>query len=684
MNDTRELIKGLSRDELLKAIQKSKGIKTNSLTRVSRDVSFFKQSYSQQRQWFMEQFMSGGVYNVVQSYLLKGDLRLEYFQKAICALVEKHESLRTVFRSINYVPAQIIRPYEDFDVECVDLSSISLEEQEQRVREVNQELAIKPFNLTTGPLYRFSIIILSDTKHVLSLSLHHIISDGWSFGVIMKELAETYKAYLNGNFMKQELAIQYVDYSEWQSKRIEKGELDIQLDYWKKKLADIPERIRLPYDHKRGKTQTFVGKTENFGICMETFQKMNAYCNQEQGSIYHLMLTAYILMLHCYSLEQEICVGTPVANRTRVELEKLIGLFINTIVINKSIDYDETINNVFHSIKKSSEEAFNHSEIPFDKVVESINVKRNAQYSPVFQVLYVQTEESMLQVEVPGITIEIIPTSVDTAQFELSLYATILKESVVCGFEYNTDLFKRDTILQMITDFKNVIDFILNHSEMKVSELRDAIGKKKLRCVVASSFVVDPVMDILDNWQNEFALPCQFELAPYSQIFQEMIEEDSWLSNSDIGILVLRIEDWIQGKDESEEKMMELLSNNVNMFEKLFQRYLEQGHHAILYLCPMSDGLYENAVYRKVISELMGSMSKKYGRHENVILIDGEKVADEFELTEYYDSFGDKEGHIPYIQEYFTAMGTEIIRMILKKCFPHRNMKESNALISLH
>ena len=166
LNDKRDLLKGLSREELLKVIQKSKAKRTNGLTRVSRDVSSFKQSYSQQRQWFMEQFMSGGVYNVVQSYLLKGELQVAYFQKAICTLVEKHESLRTVFCSIDYVPSQIIKPYEDFDVECIDLRNISLEQQEQRVKELNHELANKPFNLTTGPLYRFCIMKLSDTKHV--------------------------------------------------------------------------------------------------------------------------------------------------------------------------------------------------------------------------------------------------------------------------------------------------------------------------------------------------------------------------------------------------------------------------------------------------------------------------------------------------------------------------------------
>ncbi len=672
MSDTRDLIKGLSREELLKAIKKSKGMKTRGLTRVSREKNSFRQSYSQQRQWFMEQFMSGGVYNVVQSYLLKGELQIEYFQKAIYALVEKHESLRTVFRSVNYVPSQIIKPYEDFHVECIDLSSMPVEAQENKVGELNHELATRPFNLTTGPLYRFSIMKLSDTKHVLSLSLHHIISDGWSFGVIMKELAETYKAYLNGNFVKQELAIQYVDYSEWQFERMEKGELDAQLDYWKKQLAEIPERIRLPYDHKRGKTLTFAGKTENFSIGRETLQKMNVYCNREQGSLYHLMLTAYVLMLHCYSLEQDICVGTPVANRNRVELEKLIGLFINTVVIKKNVDMDETVNAVFHSVKNSSEEAFHNSEIPFDKVVESLNVKRNTQYSPVFQVLYVQTEESMLQVDVPGITIEVIPVSAETAQFELSLYATIMKDSVVCGFEYNTGLFNRDTILQMISDFKTVLGYIMDHPERKVSELRNSIGRKKLRCAVASSFVVEPVMDTLNYWQNEFVLPCQFELAPYSQIFQEMMEEDSLSANSDIGILILRIEDWIQGKEASEEKMMEMLSNNVEMFEKLFERYLSRGHYAVLYLCPMSDGFYEKEVYRKVISELMEAMCQKYSHYENVILIEGEKVADEFDLTEYYDAFGDQEGHVPYIREYFTAMGTEIVRQIVKKGFTNQ------------
>lgn len=669
MENKRDFIKGLSKEELLKAIQKSKGTKGNGLKRADRSVSSFQQSYSQQRQWFMEQFMSGGVYNVVQSYRLKGDMKLDLLKQSILYLVEKHESLRTVFRTIDYVPSQIIKPYEPFEIPCIDLSSIQEESRSRKVDELNSDIAKQPFDLTTGPLYQFTIFKLSDTEHVLSLSLHHIISDGWSFGVIIKEIAETYKALLEGNFKKEELSIQYVDYSEWQRQRIERGDLDGQLAYWTKNLGDAPECIQLPYDYKRGHLQTFEGKTEYFTIEKDTFEQINSYCKQEQGSIYHFMMTAFILMLHSYSLDNEICVGTPVANRNKVELEKLIGLFINTVVVKSSIQKGDSCTQLFHAVKNGCEEAFSNSEIPFDKVVESLNIKRNMEFSPVFQVLYVQTEESMLQVDVPGITVEVVPTSVDTAQFDLSLYATVMKDSIVSGFEYNTGLFRKDTVLQMIQDFTTIIQWMLSNPEMTVQEAVSKIEKRKLVCAVASTFIVEPVMDVMDYWKSQFALPCQLELAPYSQIFQELMEENSLLARCDLGILVLRIEDWVQGKDADTQELSKLLADNVAMFEQLFDGYLKKGHQAILYLCPMSDGAREDKDFCQMIQKLEASLFRKYQSHKNVVLIEGETVAEQFDLTAYNDSFGDKEGHVPYIREYFTAMGTEILRQLLKKSF---------------
>ncbi|MEK5466403.1 condensation domain-containing protein [Paenibacillus sp. FSL R7-0210] len=667
METKKDKIKSLSREQLAGLITKSRDSKKRDIERVARTSNAFSQSFSQQRQWFMEQFMNGGVFNVPQSYRLKGDIRLDILEDVLNAVVEKHESLRTVFNTIDYIPSQIIKPYERFQLDIIHLEESDTSLRAAKIKEMNSEIARRPFDLTVGPLWRFYVLILSEEEIVLTLSLHHIICDGWSFGVIMNEIAGAYRDRLHGQVTRSLLQVQYVDYSEWQRKRIEGGQLDDQLEYWIGKLKDAPKAIHLPYDYRRGSTQTYRGRTEYFFIETEAVKAMSDRCVQMNGSMYHMMMSALTLLMHGYSLDNKLCIGTPVANRNQLELEKLIGLFINTVVIQSEIASSMTFAELFTQVRGHCMEAFNHAEIPFEQVVTGLDIERQMQHSPVFQVLYVQTEESMLSVSIPGIEVEVLPVSVETAQFDLSLYATILKNGISAGFEYNTDLFAQDTILQMIEDFKLLIQLITENPDRTIGEFVSSLSRKKVVMTVVSSFESEPVGEPMEFWLDKFQISYKLQFAPYSQVFQQLIDDTGLLcrSSQGIGILLLRLEDWIQGMDAKDARLEAVLTDNTNRFIQYASSFVNKHQSkVILYLCPASDKVNQVNETKRLIQQSEQKIAVECAKNGNISVLHGDEIAVKYKLSEYNDGLGDEEGHVPYLREYYTAMGTELVMSI--------------------
>ncbi|WP_405110963.1 condensation domain-containing protein [Paenibacillus sp. FSL K6-1217] len=667
METKKDKIKSLSREQLAGLITKAKESKKSDIERVARTSNVFSQSFSQQRQWFMEQFMNGGVANVPQSYLLKGNIRLDILEDVLNVIVEKHESLRTVFNTVDYIPSQIIKPYERFRMDTIDLEEYDGSMREAKIREINSEIARRPFDLTVGPLWRFYVLKLSEEEIVLTLSLHHILCDGWSYGVIMNEIAGTYQERLNGLVAHSVLQVQYVDYSEWQRKRIEGGQLDVQLEYWINKLKDAPKAIHLPYDYKRGSVQTYRGMTEYFFIEKEAVKAMSDIGVQMNGSIYHMMMSALTLLMHCYSLDNKLCIGTPVANRNKIELEKLIGLFINTVVIQSEIASGMTFAELFTQVRDNCMEAFNHAEIPFERVVTGLDIERQMQHSPVFQVLYVQTEESMLNVSIPGIEVEVIPVSVETAQFDLSLYATIMKNGISAGLEYNTDLFAQATILQMIEDFKLLIRLITEKPDRTIGEFVSSLSQKKVVMTVVSSFESEPVGESMEFWLDKLQINYKLQFAPYSQVFQQLIDDKGLLcrSSQGIGVILLRLEDWIQGMVDNDARLTAVLTDNTNRFIQCAGSFVKKHQSkVILYLCPASDKVNQMHEIKQLIRKLEQKIAVECAGNWNIHVLQGDEIASKYKLSEYNDGLGDEEGHVPYLREYYTAMGTELVMSI--------------------
>jgi hypothetical protein len=664
MINNREKYKNISMDNLTKLVNNKK--KQNNIEKLPRDKDVFPQSYSQSSQWFMQQLATDCIYNVPQAYRMKGTLHIERLEAAINKIVERHEIMRTVFNAVDNVPSQIIKPYEPFSLKVVDLTAYSGKEQEQRVKLENERLVRMPFNLSVGPLYRFVLLKLSEEEFILTYTLHHIISDGWSFGVIIKELNELYQRDLNGRGILEPLKLQYADYAVWQRKQMDSGKMKQQLAYWMEQLKGINDCINLAADVPRYNNQTHKGDNCYMTISKETYEAVSRLCAKEHITSYHLLTSIFFILLHKYSGHRDICIGTPVANRSRVELEELIGLFINTVVIRSQIEENKKFMEFVQNIKNTSISAFENGEVPFEKVVENLNISRNTSFSPVFQVLYVQMETSQIakQVKLSGLEISSIPVSTGSAQFDLSMYVTVDNENINVSMEYNTDLFLKETVLQMMGDFEALLHLILKEPDKEISSYLNTISSKRFTMAVSSTFESEPVSEAMNLWTKKLAMPCDLVFTPYSQVFQQIMFEDSIIRKNQegINIILLRLEDWIQGIHEDFDKIKgKLIQNTEEFIQAVNEAKLPD---LSVYLCPYSSRV---AAQGKLVLLIIGLEHRIKEECTGASVYFAAKAASRYSLWNYQDESGDREWHIPYSREFFAALGTFILSNVFRK-----------------
>lgn len=661
MMNNREKYKNI---DLTKLVSNKK--KQNIIEKVPRDKNVFPQSYSQSSQWFMQQLATDCIYNVPQAYRLKGALDISRLEAAINKIVERHEIMRTVFNAVNNVPSQIIKPYEPFSLKVIDLTGYSGNEQEQMIQLESEKLVRMPFDLQIGPLYRFVLLRLSDVEFVLTYTLHHIISDGWSFGVIIKELNELYKRDIEGKEPLEPLNIQYVDYAVWQRRQMDSEKMKQQLEYWMEQLKGINDCINLPTDAPRFVNQTHNGDNCYFTLSRDDYDAINSLCTKEQITSYHLLISIFFILLYKYSGDHDICIGTPVANRNRVELENLIGLFINTVVIRADVEAGKKFMEFVQSIRNISVNAFENAEVPFEKVVENLNVSRQNSFSPVFQVLYVQMETSNIakQAKMSGLEVSSIPVSTGSSQFDLSMYVTVDNENIRISMEYNTDLLLKETVLQMMSDFQDLLHCILKESEKEISYYLNMISSKRFSMAVSSTFESEHLNESVNLWIKKLAMPCDLVFTPYSQVFQQLMFEDSIIRKNQegINIILLRLEDWIQGVHEDFESIKRMLIQNTDEFIQAVNE--AKLSDLSVYLCPYSPKAAGQGKLALLITSLENRIKKEC---TGASVYFAAKAASEYRLWNYKDEMGDKEWHIPYSREFFAALGTQIMSNVFRK-----------------
>jgi amino acid adenylation domain-containing protein len=430
-------------------------------------------SYAQQRLWFLDQLEpNSSFYNVPLALHLAGDLQADILEKSLQKIIQRHEALRTNFTTIEGNPVQIIKPESNWKLTLVNVKDSPKYREEQEIKKWLEIRSHQPFDLANDSLIRATLLQLSDTEHFLLICLHHIVSDGWSMGVFIEELTTLYNAYTKGlEPLLQELPIQYADFAIWQREYLQGEIRQNQLNYWQKQLAAAPALLHLPTDRPRPPEQRFEGDRINGILSPELSQGLNRLSREQGVTLFMTLLTAFKVLLYRYTGQTDILVGTPIANRTRSELNGLIGFFVNTLVLRTDLAGNPSFTELLKQVRETATDAYDHQDLPFEMLVESLQPERNMSYNPLFQVMFGLDNEIVDSIDLEGIKATRQPLEFKTSKFDLSLSIQVKEAGLTAIWEYNTDLFDKSTIERLSGHFVNLLTGIIANPEQTVSQL---------------------------------------------------------------------------------------------------------------------------------------------------------------------------------------------------------------------
>ncbi|NJL19790.1 MAG: amino acid adenylation domain-containing protein [Leptolyngbyaceae cyanobacterium SM1_3_5] len=429
-------------------------------------------SYAQESLWFLNQLDGiGSTYNMPLPLRLTGNLNVVVLEQSLTALIQRHEILRTTFRTCNAKPVQIIASNWNLDLSVVNLQALASAEQEQQVRQFIAGEVETPFDLATGLLIRSKVLQLGNTDHVLLLTLHHIVADGWSIEVLVRELAKLYMACLLQQPLPTPLPIQYADFALWQRNYLQGDVLETLLAHWKRTLKDAPPVLTLPTDYPRPSLQTYHGKSTSFDLNPALAAKLKALSQQSQVTLFMTLLSAFYVLLHRYTQQDDLVVGTPIANRNRTEISELIGYFVNILVLRANLSGDPSFKQLLAQAYQMALDAYSYQDLPFEKLVEALQPERSLSHTPLFQVMFALHNTPTPELNLPDLTIRGLDVDIITSKFDLTI-AFRETESGLTGFvEYNTDLFTAATIDRLMGHYQQLLEEIVVNPEKPISEL---------------------------------------------------------------------------------------------------------------------------------------------------------------------------------------------------------------------
>lgn len=433
-------------------------------------------SYAQQRMWFLWRLdPQSGAYNLPGAVRLSGRLNLAALEQAFASLVARHETLRTLFApqaddSLLQVPATapLVIAQDDF-------SALPASEREQAVAEAAAQQSVLPFDLGTGPLLRVTVLKLAEQEHVLLLTLHHIVSDGWSMNVLIDEFVRCYDAFDVGKQPQlAPLPIQYSDYALWQRRWLEAGEQARQLDYWQTQLGDEHPVLELPLDHPRPAMPSYRGTRYEFAVDGQLAEQLRATAQKHNITLFMLLLGAFNVLLHRYTGQTDLRVGVPIANRNRAEIEGLIGFFVNTQVLRTQLDGQTRVDELLRRIKETALGAQAHQDLPFERLVEALKLERSLSHTPLFQVMYnhqPQVADISTVTTASGLALGMIEWQGRTTQFDLTLDTYEKGGKLHAALTYANDLFDAATIARMAQHWTRLLQGMVSDSQQRISDL---------------------------------------------------------------------------------------------------------------------------------------------------------------------------------------------------------------------
>jgi amino acid adenylation domain-containing protein len=455
------------------AIASASGSSMTAIRKVPR-LAEMDLSFSQKRLWFLDQLEPGNpFYNIPAPTRLSGELDIEALGRALNLIVARHEQLRVVFLTRDDKPVQVVQDNFTLEIPLVDLTTFEPEAAEFEARRLAEIDAQTPFQLDLAPPLRATLVRLGPTEHVILFNMHHIISDGWSMGVLVTEFVAIYRALVEGRENPlPPLQVQYIDFAYWQRDWLQGDTLQRQLDYWKGALADAPPVLSLPTDRPRPPSQSYRGATHQITLPLRLVSELYALGARHQATLFMTLLSAFNVLLSRYSRQEDLCVGTYIANRNRAEIEGLIGFFVNMLVLRSTVSGDASFEDLLLQTRDMALDAYAHQDLPFEYLVDELKPDRHLSHSPLFQVVFVLQNTPMDDLDASGLQTALVQVENGVSKFDLTLRMTEKSGQIDAVFEYATDLFDADTIERMARHFMALLDAITCRPKAEIASLR--------------------------------------------------------------------------------------------------------------------------------------------------------------------------------------------------------------------
>jgi amino acid adenylation domain-containing protein/FkbH-like protein/non-ribosomal peptide synthase protein (TIGR01720 family)/FkbM family methyltransferase len=477
----------------------------------------FPLSFAQQRLWVLAQLEPDSpFYNMFKAVRLNGRLDIKVLERSLNEIIRRHEVLRTTFKAVEGTPVQVIAPRATIKLSVVDLQRLSAKEQSEQLQLLATQDQLQPFHLSKGLLLRVTLVQLKSESYALLLTMHHIIGDGWSMGVFIKELSSLYQGFLVGDSSPlPELPIQYADFTIWQRQWLQGKALQTSINYWKQQLAAAPPLLELPTDRPRPSVQTFQGWCFSFQLDAKLTASLKQLSHKSGTTLFMTLMAAYATLLFRYSGQSDILLGTPIASRNRQDIEGLIGFFVNTLVMRTRLESNPSFSELLMQVRSTCMDAYANQEVPFEQIVEALQIERSLSHSPLFQVMFALQNASMEQLETPELAIAPLHLDNVNAKFDLTLQMwetnTDQGNSLQGFWQYNTDLFDEDRIARMTGHFQELLAGIVANPQESVGTLPLLTERERHQLLV--------------EW-NDTCIPYP-DAKCIHQVFEEQVEQNS-------------------------------------------------------------------------------------------------------------------------------------------------------------
>lgn len=663
-------------------------------------------SSAQKRMYIINMINKKGLaYNLSLILDIDGKVDKVKINKVFRALINRHEAFRTSFELMGDEIVQRIHEHVEFSIEYKKIAMSNEENINKNISEF-----IRPFDLSKAPLIRVRLLETNEEKYVLMVDMHHIISDGASMSVLLKEFIALYQERI-----LTKLRIQYKDYAMWQNKKENQDRIEKQGEYWLRKFKDNIPLLNMPLDYNRKEVQTFDGNTIYKNIDIDTSSKINHLSQVTKTTVNTILLSIYNILLSKYCMQDDIVVGITVANRNNDDLQNVIGSFINFLPIRSSVNSNLKVNEFIKSFNNVMRDVYDNQEYPFDKIVEKLSSKIAKGRNPIFDTMLIYHNEmdKNIEINLDGLKFSNrkFKSNTSTIDFKFDIY---LENENTFGIylEYNTDLYKEKTMLDLLDKYESLMKQIVYDDEARISDLniftteellikerknncnntilrdgddkdaqvKNSIDKEEISSnlmihkskndevdmtvAITSTFTCDPINDYIKWWCNQYKKNIDVKKASYNQVFQELLDKESLVSkNLGLNLILIRFEDWIRNINGNDKEKCLMIKDSYNKLIMALKGLKSRAFNFVG-IFPVSEHLELSMEVKSYIENLINDYKYRIKEIPNMEIIDFREIIDIYDIYEVFDIVKDRAGHMPFSDEYYAAMGTEIARKI--------------------